>query len=233
MDGSHQTMPGCGSRHCRPLSARAWQVSKLRWEACLCPSLYSHLFSQVQRTTKWLRLAGTFGSNLCSSRDTQSRVTRTTFRLPSLQGGDPTTSMGNPCQCSVTHTAQKCFPKVRGNLLGSSSCLFPLALALGTTVKNAALSFLHLHSGIYEHWWDHLEPPLLQAEQSSISQSLLKAKMLQCLHHLGGHSLETLQYVQVSLVLENPGLDTGLKLQPHQCWVVEKDISSDLLAILC
>lgn len=49
-----------------------------------------------------------------------------------LQGGDCTTSLGYPCQCFLTHTAQKCFLMLRWNLLCSSLCTLPLILVLDT-----------------------------------------------------------------------------------------------------
>ncbi|KAK4810889.1 hypothetical protein QYF61_013297 [Mycteria americana] len=52
---------------------------------------------------------------------------------------------------------------------------------------------------------------LILAKQTHISQPFLIGEMLQPLHHLRGPSLDSLQYVQVSLVLGSPELDTGLQ----------------------
>ena len=60
-----------------------------------------------------------------------------------LQDGNPTASLSNICQCSVSHTAQKCFLVFRGNYLCSSLCLLPLVLALGTIEKSLAPSSWH------------------------------------------------------------------------------------------
>ena len=47
--------------------------------------------------------------------------------------------------------------------------------------------------------------------------------MFQHLNHLCGPSLDSLQYVYISLVLGSPELATGLQLWPHQRWVQRKD----------
>lgn len=139
--------------------------------------------------------------------------------------GDPTISLGNLCQCS--HTAQKCCLIFRGNLLCSSLCPLPLVLSLGTTDTSLALSCSTLPSGIEGHWWDPPEPPLLQAEQSQLSQPLFPS-----LDHLGVPLLESSQYVWVCLALGSPELDPVLQVQPHQCRVEGKDSSLSLLGIL-
>lgn len=60
------------------------------------------------------------------------------------------------------------------------------------------------------------EPPLPQAEQPLRSQPLLTGEVLQALHHLGGPVLDPSQYVQVSLALACPELDSALQAWPHQ-----------------
>ena len=47
--------------------------------------------------------------------------------------------------------------------------------------------------------------------------------MLQYLNHLSSSSLDSLQYVHVSLVLGSPELDTLLQMWLLQCWVEGKD----------
>jgi len=61
------------------------------------------------------------------------------------------------------------------------------------------------------------EPSLLQAEESQLSHLLLIGDILQSLNHLYGPSLDSLQYVHVSLVLGSPELDTVLQVWRHQC----------------
>ena len=53
-----------------------------------------------------------------------------------LQGGDPTASLGNPCQRSIICTAQKCFQVFRGNVLCPRVCALPRVLALGNTKRD-------------------------------------------------------------------------------------------------
>lgn len=57
---------------------------------------------------------------------------------------------------------------------------------------------------------------LLQMEWSQLSQPYITKEMLKSLHHLCGLSLDFLQHVQVSLVLESPELDTTLQVWHHQ-----------------
>ena len=61
------------------------------------------------------------------------------------------------------------------------------------------------------------EPSVLQTGQSQLSQPFLNGEMLQSLHHLHGPSLDSLQYVRVSLVPGSPELDPALQLWPPQC----------------
>lgn len=53
------------------------------------------------------------------------------------------------CQCSVTHTAQKCFLIFRGNFLCSS--LFPLPFSWQWAWQPSLFSLCTLPSGIYRH----------------------------------------------------------------------------------
>lgn len=84
-----------------------------------------------------------------------------------LLQGDSTTSQGNPCQCTVTVTVKKCF-LIRVPVC--THCL--LSCHLSITGKSLALSSLH-PSDVYTHWQDPPDPPILQAEQYQLSQSLL------------------------------------------------------------
>jgi len=64
-----------------------------------------------QRVPEWLRLAwssGSIRSNPHSSRDIQSRGPRPTSRQLLKVSKETLQPPGNLCQCSVTHTAQKC-----------------------------------------------------------------------------------------------------------------------------
>ena len=61
------------------------------------------------------------------------------------------------------------------------------------------------------------EPPLLQTEQSQLSQQLLIRLVLQTPHQFHYPSLDMLQGLNIILVVRDPKLNTILKVWPHQC----------------
>ncbi|KAK4827171.1 hypothetical protein QYF61_015133 [Mycteria americana] len=63
------------------------------------------------------------------------------------------------------------------------------------------------------------QPPFLQAKQSQLPQPLLIRLLLQTLHQLRCPSLYALQYLNVSLVVGGPKLNTVFEVRPHQCRV--------------
>ncbi|KAK4830945.1 hypothetical protein QYF61_014404 [Mycteria americana] len=63
------------------------------------------------------------------------------------------------------------------------------------------------------------QPPFLQVKQPQLPQPLLIRLLLQTLHQLCCPSLDTLQHLNVSLVVGGPKLNTGFEVQPHQCRV--------------
>ncbi|KAK4832342.1 hypothetical protein QYF61_021871 [Mycteria americana] len=67
------------------------------------------------------------------------------------------------------------------------------------------------------------EPPFLQAKQSQLPQPLLIRLLLQTLHQLRCPSLDTLQHLNVSLVVRGPKLNTVFEVRPHQCRVQGHD----------
>ncbi|KAK4816771.1 hypothetical protein QYF61_022769, partial [Mycteria americana] len=67
------------------------------------------------------------------------------------------------------------------------------------------------------------QPPFLQAKQSQLPQPLLIRLVLQTLHQLRCPSLDTLQYLNIPLVVGGPKLNTGFEVQPHQCRVQGHD----------
>ncbi|KAK4828781.1 hypothetical protein QYF61_000806 [Mycteria americana] len=69
----------------------------------------------------------------------------------------------------------------------------------------------------------HLSTTSFQAKQSQFPQPLLIRLVLQTLHQLRCPSLDTLQHLNVSLVVGGPKLNTGFKVQPHQCRVQGHD----------
>ncbi|KAK4821927.1 hypothetical protein QYF61_004930 [Mycteria americana] len=67
------------------------------------------------------------------------------------------------------------------------------------------------------------QPPFLQAKQPQLPQPLLIRLVLQTLHQLRCPSLDTLQHLNVSLVVRGPKLNTGFEVGPHQCRVQGHD----------
>ncbi|KAK4821003.1 hypothetical protein QYF61_010734 [Mycteria americana] len=67
------------------------------------------------------------------------------------------------------------------------------------------------------------QPPFLQAKQSQLPQPLLIRLLLQSLHQLHCPSLDTLQHLNVSLVVGGPKLNTVFEVRPHQCRVQGHD----------
>ncbi|KAK4816046.1 hypothetical protein QYF61_011054 [Mycteria americana] len=63
------------------------------------------------------------------------------------------------------------------------------------------------------------QPPFLQAKQPQFPQPLLIRLVLQTLHQLRCPSLDTLQHLNVSLVVGSPKLNTVFEVRPHQCRV--------------
>ncbi|KAK4831627.1 hypothetical protein QYF61_018567 [Mycteria americana] len=60
---------------------------------------------------------------------------------------------------------------------------------------------------------------LLEAKQPQFPQPLLIRLVLQTLHQLRCPSLDTLQHLNVSLVVRSPKLNTVFEVRPHQCRV--------------
>ncbi|KAK4830581.1 hypothetical protein QYF61_011759 [Mycteria americana] len=69
----------------------------------------------------------------------------------------------------------------------------------------------------------HLATTSFQAKQSQLPQPLLIRLLLQTLHQLRCPSLHTLQYLNVSLVVGGPKLNTAFEVRPHQCRVQGHD----------
>ncbi|KAK4814532.1 hypothetical protein QYF61_022021 [Mycteria americana] len=67
------------------------------------------------------------------------------------------------------------------------------------------------------------QPPFLQAKQSPLPQPLLIRLLLQTLHQLHCPSLDTLQHLNVFLVVRGPKLNTVFEVWPHQCRVQGHD----------
>ncbi|KAK4827946.1 hypothetical protein QYF61_022561 [Mycteria americana] len=68
-----------------------------------------------------------------------------------------------------------------------------------------------------------LQPPFLQMKQPQLPQPLLIRLVLQTFHQLRCPSLDTLQPLNVFLVVGGPKLNTVFEVQPHQCRVQGHD----------
>ncbi|KAK4817435.1 hypothetical protein QYF61_014511 [Mycteria americana] len=68
-----------------------------------------------------------------------------------------------------------------------------------------------------------LSPTRVQAKQPQFPQLLLIRLLLQTLHQLHCPSLDTLQHLNVSLVVGGPKLNTVFEVRPHQCRVQGHD----------
>ncbi|KAK4828708.1 hypothetical protein QYF61_000546 [Mycteria americana] len=69
----------------------------------------------------------------------------------------------------------------------------------------------------------HLSTTSFQAKQPQFPQPLLIRLLLQTLHQLRCPSLDTLQHLNVFLIVRGPKLNTVFELQPHQCPVQGHD----------
>ncbi|KAK4816851.1 hypothetical protein QYF61_023973 [Mycteria americana] len=67
------------------------------------------------------------------------------------------------------------------------------------------------------------QPPFLQAKQPQFPQPFLMRLLLQTLHQLRCPSLDTLQHLNVPLVVRGPKLNTAFEVRPHQCRVQGHD----------
>ncbi|KAK4829635.1 hypothetical protein QYF61_005846 [Mycteria americana] len=85
-----------------------------------------------------------------------------------------------------------------------------------------APSQLLVHPAELKSPWE-AEKSLTSAKQSQFPQPLLIRLVLQTLHQLRCPSLDTLQHLNVSLVVRGPKLNTVFEVRPHQCRVQGHD----------
>ncbi|KAK4826066.1 hypothetical protein QYF61_005025 [Mycteria americana] len=110
--------------------------------------------------------------------------------------GDSTTSLGSLFQCLTTLSVKKFFLISRLNLPWRNLRPFPLILSLVTWEKRPTPT--------------SLQPPFRLNNPSSLIRLLL-----QTLHQLCYPSLDTLQHLNVSLVVGGPKLNTGFEGHDH------------------
>lgn len=137
-----------------------------------------------------------------------------------LQWGDCSTSLGSLCQLPVTHTAQRCFLMLRWNLLFFMLCHLSLVLALSTTGRSLSLPSLHPP---FKYLYTLLKCLLSLLVSRLSTASYFIWEVLQALQHLCGPTLETIQYIQVSLVLWGLELDPVSQVHLYLDWMGEND----------
>ncbi|KAK4825368.1 hypothetical protein QYF61_027121 [Mycteria americana] len=90
--------------------------------------------------------------------------------------------------------------------------------------KKEKCCFIHgLSTTVGDGILDCMDLGLDQAKQSQFPQPLLIRLVLQTLHQLRCPSLDTLQHLNVSLVVGGPKLNTVFEVRPHQCRVQGHD----------
>ncbi|KAK4815816.1 LOW QUALITY PROTEIN: hypothetical protein QYF61_007425 [Mycteria americana] len=136
--------------------------------------------------------------------------------------GDSSTSLGSLFQCLITLSVKKNFLISSLNLPWCNLRPFPLVLSLVTWEKRPTPPLYNLLS-VVESDKVSPQPPFLQAKQSQLPQPLFIRLLLQTLHQLRCPSLDTLQHLNVSLVVGGPKLNTGFEVRPHQCRVQGHD----------
>ncbi|KAK4820044.1 hypothetical protein QYF61_017857 [Mycteria americana] len=96
-----------------------------------------------------------------------------------------------------------------------------------TATNLKKFSTLNIENGlrVLTVWHFNCLPPVSesQTKQSQLPQPLLIRLVLQTLHQLCCPSLDTLQHLNVSLVVGGPKLNTVFEVRPHQCRVQGHD----------
>ncbi|KAK4829527.1 hypothetical protein QYF61_005166, partial [Mycteria americana] len=123
--------------------------------------------------------------------------------------GQPVPMLDNPFSEVKFPNIQSKPPLVQ--LEAISSC--PITCYLGEET-DPHLSTTSFQAVVESHKVSPL-PPLLQAKQPQFPQPLPIRLLLQTLHHLHCPSLDTLQHLNVSLVVRDPKLNTGFEGHDH------------------
>ncbi|KAK4829515.1 hypothetical protein QYF61_005154 [Mycteria americana] len=100
---------------------------------------------------------------------------------------------------------------------------FPNILSKPPLAQLEAISSCPITCYLGEETDPHLSTTSFQAKQSQFPQPLLLRLLLQTLHQLRCPSLDTLQHLNVSLVVGGPKLNTVFEVRPHQCRVQGHD----------
>ncbi|KAK4822235.1 hypothetical protein QYF61_011876 [Mycteria americana] len=151
-----------------------------------------------------------------AQKNLESSVIYVLYFKPMLRDGDSTTSLGSLFQCLTTLSVKKFFLTSNLNLPWLNLRPFPLVLLLVPWEKRLDT---HLTTTSFQVVVESnkVSPqhPFLQAKQPQLPQPLLIRLLLQSLHQLRCPSLDTLQHLNVSLVVGGPKLNTVFKMRPH------------------
>ncbi|KAK4828640.1 hypothetical protein QYF61_000288 [Mycteria americana] len=133
-----------------------------------------------------------------------NRLPREVVESPSLEGWRLNHFPGQPVPMLDNPFSEEKFPNIQSkpplaHLEAISSC--PITCYLG------------------EEMDPHLSTTSFQAKQSQLPQPLLIRLLLQTLHQLRCPSLDTLQHLNIPLVVGGPKLNTAFEVRPHQCRV--------------
>ncbi|KAK4816062.1 hypothetical protein QYF61_011070 [Mycteria americana] len=117
------------------------------------------------------------------------------------------------------------FPGQPGPMLDnpSSEDIFPNIQSKPPLAQLEAISSCPITCYLGEETDPHLSTTSFQAKQSQLPQPLLIRLLLQTLHQLRCPSLDTLQHLNVPLVVGGPKLNTVFEVRPHQCRVQGHD----------
>ncbi|KAK4811306.1 hypothetical protein QYF61_023358 [Mycteria americana] len=145
-----------------------------------------------------------------------SQSATSTRLLNTSRDGDSTTSLGSLFQCLTTLSVKKFFPNIHSKpLLTQLEAIssHPIASYLGeeTDPHLTTTSF----QVVVESNKVSPQPPFLQAKQSQFPQPLLIRLALQTLHQLRCPSLDTLQQLNVLLVVRGPKVNTVFEGHNH------------------
>ncbi|KAK4826053.1 hypothetical protein QYF61_004168 [Mycteria americana] len=132
-------------------------------------------------------------------------------------GGRPVPRFDNPFGEEIFPNTQSKHPLVQ--LEAISSCHMACYLQEETNTHLSTTSF----QVVVESDKVSPQPPFLQTKQPQFPQPLLISLVLQTLHQLRCPSLDTLQHLNVSLVVRGPKLNTVFEVRPHQCQVQGHD----------
>ncbi|KAK4825213.1 hypothetical protein QYF61_025141 [Mycteria americana] len=213
-----------------PGSSRSLAVFKMCRATAKPFSCFSTVFCKQQgKLATTLQLLQPHSCQLCASKPitddpNEGKHTLRYLSKPLLKGwrlnhfpGKPVPMLDNPFSEEIFPNIQSKPPPAQLEAISSR----PIACYLGeeTDPHLPTASF----QAVVESDKVSPQPPFLQAKQPQLPQPLLIRLVLQTLHQLRCPSLDTLQPLNVSLVVGGPKLNTVFEVRPHQCRVQGHD----------